>query len=81
MQKAKAKNESLETSVVVDVRKGDKKLIGVCERLGVITEGADMDELRKNLREAIDLSLEDGENLEYGICEKPEIVLNMNKNE
>jgi len=81
MQKAKAKNESLETSVVVDVRKGDKNLIGVCERLGVITEGRDVDELRRNLREAIDLSLEDGENLEYGICEKPEIVLNMNKNE
>ena len=73
MKKAKAKAECLDRSVVVDVQKGEKKLVGVCERLGVVTEGADLYELKRNFREAIDLSLEDGENLEYGICEKPKI--------
>jgi len=71
----------LRDSVVVDITRGEKYYVGVCHELGVVTQGKTVADLKKNLREAIDLSLEDGDNLEYGMVEHPDIVLNLEQEE
>lgn len=45
--------------------------------LAIVTQGKTLDELVKNLREAVDLHLE-GENLaDFDLAEKPHIMVNM----
>jgi len=61
--------------VVARARRGEKFYIASCEELGVFTQGETLEELRRNLREAIDLSLADGENEEYGLPPSPAIWL------
>ncbi len=69
------KGAELDTFIDVNVTRGEKYFTGVCDKIGVVTQGRNMEELKKNLREAIDLSLEDGEYLAYGLVEHPEIIL------
>jgi len=77
---SKAAKKKLDDKVYVKIKKGEKYLIGTCDRLGVVTQGTDEEDLRKNLREAIELSLEGGENLDYGLVERPEIVVEIDEN-
>ena len=70
----------LDSTIEVNVRREERYFIGICERIGVFTQGKNIEELKKNLREAIDLSLEDSENLEYGLVEHPEIILRVVEN-
>ncbi len=61
--------------VVARARRGEKYLVASCPELGVFTQAETWEELRSNLREAVDLSLEDGENKEYGLPPSPAIWL------
>ncbi|HID86647.1 MAG TPA: type II toxin-antitoxin system HicB family antitoxin [Anaerolineae bacterium] len=68
---------SLQTKqyVVARARRGEKYFIASCPELGVFTQGETLEELKRNLREAVDLSLADGENEEYGLPPSPAIWL------
>jgi predicted RNase H-like HicB family nuclease len=61
--------------VVARARRGEKVLIASCPELGVFTQGETLEELKRNLREAVDLSLADGENEEVGLPPSPAIWL------
>jgi len=59
--------------IVARAHRGEKYYVASCEDLGVFTQGETLEELRRNLREAVDLSLADGENEEYGLPPSPAI--------
>lgn len=59
--------------VVVRAHREGDVFIASCEELGAFTQGKTLDELQRNVREAVDLSLADGENEEYGLPPSPAI--------
>ncbi len=59
--------------VVVRAHREEGFFVASCEELGVFTQGETLDELQHNVREAVDLSLADGENEEYGLPPSPAI--------
>jgi predicted RNase H-like HicB family nuclease len=59
--------------VVVRAHQEEEFFVASCEELGVFTQGATLDELRRNVREAVDLSLAEGEHVEYGLPPSPAI--------
>ena len=60
--------------IQVHIYKGEKYYIAECIDLPVVTQGKTLDELAKNLNEAIELQLE-GENLEdFDLVQKPSIL-------
>jgi predicted RNase H-like HicB family nuclease len=63
--------------VQVHIYKGDKQYIAECVDLPVVTQGKTLDELVKNLREAVDLQLE-GENLaDFDLVANPSVLANL----
>ncbi len=63
--------------IQVHISKGEKYYIAECADLSLVTQGKTLDELVKNLREAIELRLE-GENLEdMGFAPSPSILANL----
>lgn len=59
------------------IQKGDNYFVATGVDLPIVTQGKTLDELVKNIREAVDLHLE-GENLaDFGLAEKPHIMVNM----
>ena len=63
--------------ISVHIFKGEKYFVAECIDLPVITQGKTLDELVKNLKEAIELHLED-ENLEdLDIAPNPAIIANI----
>ncbi|MBI5221171.1 MAG: type II toxin-antitoxin system HicB family antitoxin [Candidatus Liptonbacteria bacterium] len=62
--------------IQVSIFKGDKYFVAECLDLSLVTQGKTLDELAKNLEEAITLHLE-GENLaELGLAEQPSVLAN-----
>ncbi len=61
--------------VMARASRGEKYFIASCQELGVYTQGETLEELKKNLREAVELSLADGEHEEYGLPPSPTIWL------
>lgn len=60
--------------IQVHVYQGDNHYVAECLDLPVVTQGKTLDELAKNLREAIELELE-GENLgDFGLAEEPSVL-------
>ena len=63
--------------ISVHIFKGEKYFVAECIDLPVVTQGKTLDELVKNLKEAIELHLEE-ENLEdLGIVPNPAIIANI----
>ena len=63
--------------ISVHIFKGEKYFVAECSDLPVITQGKTLDELVKNLREALELHLEE-ENLEdFDIAPNPAIIANV----
>ncbi len=59
------------------VFKGDKYYVAECIDIPVVTQGKTLDELVKNLKEAVELHLE-GENLsDYDLAPQPSILANI----
>ena len=65
----------MKTIIQVHVSKGERYYVGDCVDLPVVTQGETLDELARNLREAISLHLE-GEDLgELGITPNPSVLV------
>ena len=60
--------------IQVHIYKGDKYYIAECIDLPVVTQGKTLDELMKNLNEAIELQLEDEDIKDYNLAPKPSIL-------
>jgi len=60
--------------IQVHIYKGDKYYIAECIDLPVVTQGKTLDELMKNLNEAIELQLEDEDARDYNLAPKPSIL-------
>lgn len=62
--------------IYVQIYKGDKLYVAEGLNLSVVTQGKDLDEVVKNLKEAVELHLE-GEDLSVlDFTKKPEVVVN-----
>ena len=59
MGKAVLEKGAGEEVITVLARKGDKLYIAECKELGLYTQGETWEELVKNVREAVELSVED----------------------
>ncbi|MDO8490128.1 MAG: type II toxin-antitoxin system HicB family antitoxin [bacterium] len=58
------------------ISKGDKQYIAECIDLSIITQGRTLDEVAINIKEAVDLHLEDENNEEYGLAKQPAVLVN-----
>uniref|UniRef100_A0A7C4R3S5 Type II toxin-antitoxin system HicB family antitoxin n=1 Tax=candidate division CPR3 bacterium TaxID=2268181 RepID=A0A7C4R3S5_UNCC3 len=56
------------------IYKGEKYYIAECIDLPVVTQGKTLDELAKNLNEAIELQLEDEKLEDFDLIQKPSIL-------
>ena len=63
--------------IQVHVYKGKKYFVAECLDLPVVTQGKTLDELAKNLQEAISLHLEDENPSAYGLSKRPSILANV----
>jgi len=62
--------------IYVQIYKGEKGYVAEGMNLPVVTQGKDLDEVVKNLKEAVELHLE-GENLSaLDFSQRPEVVIN-----
>ncbi|MCX6609850.1 MAG: type II toxin-antitoxin system HicB family antitoxin [Acidobacteria bacterium] len=67
----------MKRTIQVRISKGDKLFVAECLDLPVVTQAATLDDLAKNIQEAIHLYL-DGEDLaELGFCADSTIVATM----
>jgi len=58
------------------IHKGDNQYVGEGVNLPIITQGKTIDEVVKNIKEAVELHLE-GENLsEIGLAKNPSVLVN-----
>jgi predicted RNase H-like HicB family nuclease len=66
---------SLQRTIHAYIRRGDESgYIAACPRVGAFTQAETLDELARNIREAVSLAL-DGEDLaSLGLTEKPVIM-------
>jgi predicted RNase H-like HicB family nuclease len=64
----------MKRTIQVHVFKGDELYVAECTDLGIVTQAASLDDLMANVREAIDLFLEDQSFAELGIVANPSIV-------
>jgi len=53
------KGKTADEILTVNARRGEEMFIAECEELGVFTQGETWEELEANIREAVELSLED----------------------
>ncbi len=60
------------TVTMVVTKEGDHYLARA-ERLSIFTEAESLDELKRNIREAVALHLDDGEHKRYGLSAEPAI--------
>jgi predicted RNase H-like HicB family nuclease len=60
--------------IQVHIYKGDSYFIAECLDLPVVTQGKTLDELTRNLQEAIALQLEGEDPATFGLVEKPSIL-------
>ena len=69
---------ALQKTIKAVIRPGEQRgFVAECVEIPVITQGATLDEVSANLREAVALHLE-GENLsELGLAESPSIIVTL----
>lgn len=60
--------------IQVHISKGDKYFVAECIDLPVITQGKTLDELAKNLKEAISLQLEGENPADFGLEKEPSVL-------
>ncbi|OGU81149.1 MAG: hypothetical protein A2W11_04620 [Ignavibacteria bacterium RBG_16_35_7] len=63
--------------ISVHIFKGEKYFVAECNDLAVVTQGKTLDELVKNLKEAIELHLENENLEELDIAPNPTIIANV----
>jgi len=60
--------------IQVHISKGDKYFVAECVDLPVVTQGKTLDELAKNLKEAISLQLEGENPADFDLAPKPSVL-------
>jgi len=60
--------------IQVHIFKGEKYFVADCLDLPVVTQGKTLDELAKNLRDAIALQLEGENPADFGFVQKPSVL-------
>ncbi len=60
--------------IQVHISKGDKYFVAECVDLPVVTQGKTLDELAKNLKEAISLQLEGEDLADFDLVSKPSVL-------
>jgi len=63
--------------ISVHIFKGEKYFVAKCADLPIVTQGLTLDELVKNLKEAIELHLENENLEELDIAPNPTIIANV----
>lgn len=67
----------MKTIIQFHIYKGDKYYVAQGVDLPVVTQGKTLDELTKNIKEAVELQLK-GENLsDFDLIPKPSVLLNL----
>jgi predicted RNase H-like HicB family nuclease len=61
----------------VQITRGEQYYIAESLDLPIVTQGKSLDELIANIREAIELALEDGDAERLGVVQNPSIVANI----
>ena len=67
----------MKKAISVHIFKGDKYFVAECLDLPVITQGKTLDELVKNLKEALKLHLEEENLQDFDIAPNPAIIANV----
>lgn len=62
--------------IYVQIYKGDKAFVAEGLNISVVTQGKDLDEVVKNIKEAVELHLESEDLSALDFSHKPEIVVN-----
>jgi len=70
--------KSLQHTIKAVVRAGEESgYVAECVEIAVVTQGNTLDELMRNLKEAVALHL-DGENLsDFGLAQNPRLIVTM----
>ena len=67
---------SLQKNIKAIIRKGNEGyFIAECMEISVVTQGKTLDETASNLKEAVELFLEDEDPKEHGLVEKPGLIV------
>jgi len=70
--------KSLQHTIKAVIRSGEESgFVAECVEIAVVTQGATLDEVTRNLREAVALHLEDEDLTALGLAEKPTLVVTM----
>jgi len=67
----------MKSIVQFNISKGEKYYVAEGINLPVVTQGKDLDELVKNIREAVDLQLEGENAADFGLAPKPSVLVNL----
>lgn len=70
-----AQNASMKRIIQARIYKGERYYVGEALDIPVVTQGATLDEVTENLREAIALHLEDEDLAELGFVSDPAILV------
>lgn len=70
--------KSLQHTIKAIIRRGEESgYIAECVEIAVVTQGATLDEVTSNLREAVALHLEDEDLSALGLAQNPTLVVTM----
>ncbi len=73
--------KQLQQTVKAVIRPGDEAgFVAECVEIAVVTQGATIDETIQNLREAVALHLEGEDPSEFGLRDRPTLVVTMEIN-
>jgi predicted RNase H-like HicB family nuclease len=62
--------------IYIQIYKGENQYVAEGMNLPVVTQGKDLDEVVKNIKEAIELHLETEDRATYDFSEHPQILVN-----
>ena len=60
--------------IQVHISRGERQFVAECLDLPVVTQGKTLDELAKNLKEAIELQLEDENPADFNLADAPSVL-------
>ena len=69
--------QHLQRTVKAIIRPGEERgFVGECVEIAVVTQGQTIDETIRNLQEAVALHLEGEDPAEFGLVERPALIVN-----
>lgn len=60
--------------IQVHISRGERQFVAECLDLPVVTQGKTLDELAKNLKEAIELQLENEDPADFDLADAPSVL-------